>query len=107
MSITINRDDRNAIWGEINLDLTTLWDLEESLGQESLSHQGDAESARTMRGRFERHSRLLDDLGWAKGDGRDEFALTMPAQDLERAVKWHRQRVLDELPGSERVNDDL
>jgi hypothetical protein len=50
---------------------------------------------------------LLDDLGWAKADGREEFALTMPARDLEQAVRWHRHRVLEELPDSEHVDDDL
>jgi len=101
LSITINREDRNAIWGEIRLDLTVLSDFEESLDK------GDVEYARGMRGRFERHSRLLDDLGWAKADRRDEFALTMPPQDLEQAVRWHRHRVLEDLPGSEHVDDDL
>ena len=101
MSITINREDRNAIWGEIRLDLTALNDVEESLDQ------GDVECARSMRGRFERHSRLLDDLGWAKADSREEFPLTMPVQQLEQAVRWHRHRVLEELPESEHVDDDL
>ena len=101
MSITINREDRNAIWGEIRLDLTALSDVEESLDQ------GDVECARSMRSRFERHSRLLDDLGWAKADSREEFPLTMPVQQLEQAVRWHRHRVLEELPESKHVDDDL
>jgi len=41
--------------------------------------------------------RLLDDLGWEEWDGRDVYELTMPDEQLERVVAYHRQRVIGSL----------
>lgn len=87
MAITINQDQRDALWSDIQLDLSGgLDDLRTCI------KWGNVEQAREFRHRLERHFRMLDDLGWARADVRDEFTLTMPPAELEEAIRWHHVR---------------
>jgi hypothetical protein len=98
MAITINQEQRDAIWADIQLDHTALSDLAGCL------RRGQADYAQELRQRFEWHWRLLDDLGWARADVRDEFSLTMPTTELVQAIRWHRDRAAEALRG---CRDDL
>jgi hypothetical protein len=80
VAITISRQQRDAIYQEIMLDLTGVGDIFHAL------NGGDYEKAREYRRRFEDDMRLLDDLGWEPGQEADEFELTMPRGDLARAL---------------------
>jgi hypothetical protein len=101
MAITITQHQRDTLWRDIQLDHTALSDVEKCLVL------GDAEGAQELRAQFERHWRLLDDLGWAFADVRDEFTLTMAAPELEKAIRWHRDRVVEALPDSEDADEEL
>jgi hypothetical protein len=101
MTITINREQRDALWGDIELDHSGLGDLATCLSR------GEAADAQEMRRRFDKHWRLLDDLGWTRGDPRREFTLTMPPGEIAEAMQWHRERVIEALPDSEDPDQDL
>ena len=70
-TITINRQQRDAIYGELMVDLSSLGDLYLFL------HDRDYNKAREYRRRHEQNLRLLDDLGWEVEPDRDEFEITM------------------------------
>jgi hypothetical protein len=91
MAITINQQERDAIWADIQLNHTGLDDLNMAF------IHGDRADFREMRERFKVDWRLLDDLGWARADMRDEFTLTMPAPQLEQTIRWHRDRATGSL----------
>ena len=77
MAITINREQRDAMYQEVALDLNGLTDLWTEF------NDGNYERAKELRQRFFFDLRLLDDLGWEPDQGdRGEFELTMDALDL-------------------------
>jgi hypothetical protein len=78
MAITINREERDATYQEVTLDLDGLTDLWTEFDA------GNYERAKELRQRFVFDMRLLDDLGWEPHpeEGRDEFELTMDGLDL-------------------------
>lgn len=81
MAIKLSREQRDAIYAEIMLDLSGTGDIQIELDN------GDYEAARRHRRRFEDDMRLLDDIGWEpKADG-EEFELSMPADQLARALR--------------------
>lgn len=81
MAIRITREHRDAIYGEVMVDLSSLGDLYLFLQEQ------DYDKAREYRRRHEQNLRLLDDLGWEAepelepGSG-DEFEITMPTDEL-------------------------
>ncbi len=81
MAITISRDQRDAIYQEIMLDLTGVGDIFHALNSD------DFAKARQYRRRFEEDMRLLDDLGWEPEREAEEFELTMPGPDLAGALR--------------------
>ncbi len=81
MAITINREQRDAVYQEIMLDLSGVGDIFHALNGD------DYEKAREYRRRFEDDMRLLDDLGWEPERDAYEFELTMPRADLARALR--------------------
>jgi chromosome condensin MukBEF ATPase and DNA-binding subunit MukB len=85
MAITINREQRDAIYQEILTDLNGVGDIWIAL------HSEDYETARRFRRRFEDDMRLLDDLGWEETQERDQFELTMPGADLGRVIGHFNQ----------------
>ena len=82
MAITINREQRDAIYFEVALDLDGIGDLAIAMSK------ADYATARRYRQRFEDDMRLLDDLGWEREQNRDEFDLTMSTPDLARVIGY-------------------
>lgn len=81
MAIRIDREQRDAIYSEIMVDLSGTGDICIGLGR------GDYDSARRHRRRFEDDMRLLDDIGWEPDPDRDEFELTVSPGQLARALR--------------------
>jgi hypothetical protein len=82
MGITIGREQRDAIYQEVALDLNGLTDLWTEFDG------GNHERARELRDRFVLDMRLLDDLGWEPEQEADEFELTMDGVDLAAVVSY-------------------
>ena len=80
MAITINRQQRDAIYEEVVLDLNGLTDLWTEFDD------GNFDRARELRDRFVLDMRLLDDLGWEPEPDAGNFALTMDGVDLAGVV---------------------
>jgi hypothetical protein len=78
MAITIDRDQRDAIYGQVRNDLSGVDDISRLLDG------GDIDAALRHRRWFEDDMRLLDDLGWEPEPAGERFELTMPAVDLAR-----------------------
>jgi hypothetical protein len=81
VAITINREQRNAIYEEILTELTGSGDIWAEL------QAGGYEAARRTRDRLSDDMRLLDDLGWEPEPDRETFELTMDPPDLARALR--------------------
>jgi hypothetical protein len=81
MAIQLTREQRDAIYEEVVVDLSGLTDL-----WTEFDAKQNYERAQELRQRFERDMRLLDDLGWDPEPDRDEFALTMDAAELAGAI---------------------
>ncbi|MEX1141396.1 MAG: hypothetical protein WD993_05110 [Thermoleophilaceae bacterium] len=83
MAIRIDREQRDAIYSEIMVDLSGTGDICIELDR------GDHQAARRHRRRFEDDMRLLDDRGWEPDSDpdRDEFELSMPPGQLARALR--------------------
>ncbi|MEX1141924.1 MAG: hypothetical protein WD399_04965 [Thermoleophilaceae bacterium] len=80
MAITINRQQRDATYQEVVLDLngpTDLW---------TEFDDGNFDRARELRDRFVLDMRLLDDLGWEPEVEGEAFELTMAGVDLAAVV---------------------
>jgi hypothetical protein len=80
-TIKLNREQRDAIYGELALDLSGTGDIRISVDGE------DYDAARRLRRRYEDDMRLLDDLGWEPEQDRDEFEITMDHDDLARVLR--------------------
>ena len=80
MAITIKRDQRDAMYQEVVLDLNGLTDLWTEFDA------GNYDRAKELRQRFMFDMRLLDDLGWEPEQEADEFTLTMDGVDLAWVV---------------------
>jgi hypothetical protein len=80
MAITINRDQRDAMYQQVVLDLNGLTDLWTEFSD------GNYDRAKELRQRFVFDMRLLDDLGWEPEQDRDEFDLTVDGVDLAWVV---------------------
>jgi hypothetical protein len=78
MAITIERDQRDAIYSQIRNDLSGVDDISRLLDG------GDIEAALRHRRWFEDDMCLLDDLGWEPDPADQQFELTMPTADLAR-----------------------
>ena len=82
MGITIGREQRDAIYQEVALDLTGLTDLWTEF------NRGNFDRARELRTRFELDMRLLDNIGWEPEPEGAEFELTMDGVDLAAVVSY-------------------
>jgi hypothetical protein len=78
VSVTISAVQRNAIYDDVLHDLTGIGDIFICL------EQGDVASAQRMRRAYETDLCLLDDLGWAARDPREDFELTLAPAVLAR-----------------------
>ena len=80
-TIKLNREQRDAIYGELVLDLSGTGDIRVNLDGE------DYDAAQRLRRRYEDDMRLLDDLGWEPDQDRDEFEVTMGHDELARVLR--------------------
>lgn len=80
-TIKLNREQRDAIYGELVLDLSGTGDIRINLDGE------DYDAARRLRRRYEDDMRLLDNLGWESEQDRDEFEITMDHDELARVLQ--------------------
>jgi hypothetical protein len=89
--ITITRAQRQAIYPELVLDLSGVGDIAIELDN------GNYEKAQRFRREFEDNMRLLDDLGWDADPPREHFEITVPAEQLARALSRLHQLAADAL----------
>ena len=87
------REQRDAIYYEITLDLNGLTDLWTEFDA------GNYDRAKDPRQRFEFDMRLLDDLSWEPEQDHDEFVLTMDGVDLAAAISHLITQTGTILPG--------
>lgn len=80
-TIKLNREQRDAIYGELVLDLSGTGDIRINLDGE------DYDAAQRLRRRYEDDMRLLDDLGWEPEQDGDEFQVTMDHDELARVLR--------------------
>lgn len=80
MAITIDREQRDAMYQEVVLDLNGFTDLWTEFDA------GNFDQARELRDRFVLDMRLLDDLGWEPAVEGEAFDLTMDGVDLAAVV---------------------
>jgi hypothetical protein len=80
-AIKLNSAQRDAIYAEAVLALSGTGDIRIELDN------GNFDSARRHRRRFEDVMRLLDDIGWEPDATAEDFELTMPRDQLVRAVR--------------------
>jgi hypothetical protein len=103
MSLTINRTDRDALYGELMTDFTAIGDIYTTLDND------EPLVAKRLRRRFEAELRLLDDLGWEQEPEAERFELTMTATELKPIIErlfWSSVSSLnhaDELIESARI----
>lgn len=90
-TIKLNRQQRDAIYGEVVLDLSGTGDIRVNLDS------GDYEAAREHRRRYEEDMRLLDDLGWEPEQDESEFEITMDYEDLARVLRRLNRSAADTL----------
>jgi hypothetical protein len=81
MAVKINQAQREAIYAEAILALSGTGDIRIELDN------GDFESARQHRRRFEDVMRLLDDIGWEPDVTGEDFELAMPRDQLVRVMR--------------------
>jgi hypothetical protein len=81
VAITIDREQRDAIYEEVLTELTGSGDVWAEM------QSGDYDAARRTRDRLVGDMRLLDDLGWEPEPDRERFELTMDAPDLARTLR--------------------
>ena len=91
MRRTISREQRDALYSELLLDLSGIDDID------MLLSTGRGKAAHEMAGGMREAMRLLDDLGWERIDPRETYELTMPDDDLERLMLRYRERLEADL----------
>ena len=91
MRRAISREQRDALYSELLLDLSGIDDID------MLLSTGRGKAAQEMAGGMREAMRLLDDLGWDRIDPRETYELTMPDDDLERLILRYRERLEADL----------
>jgi len=81
MDVTIDAEQRAALWGDVTLDLTGIDAIYLAI------RDREWEKARALRCRFEADMRLLDDIGWAEHEPGECFAITVPAEELRPVLQ--------------------
>jgi len=95
MSMTINRNERDAIYDGLMTDLTALDDVYTHL------HHDEPADARRLWRRFAVELRLLDDLGWERDPDAAQFELTLPAREMRPIIEriyWSSVSALSDKP---------
>jgi len=81
MNVTIDAEQRAALWEDVTQDLTGIDGVYLAIRDEQW------EKARALRCRFEADMRLLDDIGWAEHEPHQHFDLTIPADELRLTLR--------------------
>lgn len=89
--IALSREQRDAIHADVLNHLSGIGDLFMHV------EQGNYKTAQRLRREFEEDLRLLDDLGWAEDDPAESFELTMPRDQLARAMQRLHDRNAESL----------
>ena len=87
--VTIDRDQRDALWYALRLELSALTDVPLVLGVVEASVPADAQRRREV------IAWLLDDLGWRREDARERFTITLPRQELAAWLRRQRESAAD------------
>jgi hypothetical protein len=89
--IRITREQRDAIYADVLTHLSAIGDVH------LMIEHGKYEEAHRFRREFEEDLRLLDDLGWREEALAEAFELTMPADQLARAMQRFHDRASEAL----------
>jgi hypothetical protein len=81
-AITINRDQRDGLYALIRNHLGAIGDFWIVFEQDR-----DFAKAESLGLEFAADFRLLQDIGWGDREPRERYALTMPAHDLQGALR--------------------
>ena len=95
VTAVIDRHQRYGLYELIRSHLGSVGDLWHALAQES-----DFAKAERLGRELGEDLRLLDDIGWKEDEGRGSFALTMPPDELARALRRLRDEAAALLTGS-------
>jgi hypothetical protein len=87
--ISLDRDQRDALWYALRLELSALADVPLVLGVADASVPADIQRRREV------IAWLLDDLGWRRDDARESFTITLPRQELEAWLRRQRDSAAD------------
>ncbi len=101
---TITKDQRKGIYELVCHHLYSIEDLWIALGRSR-----DHATAERLALEFSEDFRLLDDIGWDAGDGRETFELTIPVHDLTETLKrlhGEAEAVLGESPDERRSREE-
>jgi len=104
VTATIDRHQRDGLYELIRNHLGSVGDLWHALEDEE-----DFARAERLGRQLGEDLRLLDDIGWKDKDDRESFELTMPPQELTRALKrLHDEAaaVLTESPGERESREE-
>jgi hypothetical protein len=93
MSLTITREQRDAIYGAVMTHLTGIGDVRLMLERREFA------SAKRLGRALSEDLRLLEDLGWSESIDRETVMLTVPAQQLARTVGRLQRDAADSLGG--------
>jgi hypothetical protein len=80
-TVVINADQREGLYELVRNHLGSLEDL-----WVALEHTQDFTRAERLGRELAADFRLLEDIGWAPDERREEFALTMPGEELARLL---------------------
>jgi hypothetical protein len=89
--IALSREQRDAIHADVLNHLSGVGDVY------LMIERGELADAQRLRREFEEDMRLLDDLGWAEDDTAESFELTMPRDQLARAMRRLHDRNAEAL----------
>jgi hypothetical protein len=81
MDVTIDAEQRAALWEDVTQDLTGIDAIYLAIQDE------EWEKARALRCRFEQDMRLLDDIGWAEHEPGERFDITIPYDELRLTLQ--------------------
>lgn len=100
MALAINSHERKLLYDAALADLDGIGDMVIEIDS------GRIVEAQVLRQRHEDELRLLDDLGWSPEDERENFELTIPAEQLIRLLGFFYDRSLELLIGQALDNSD-
>jgi hypothetical protein len=99
-TITINREQRDGLYGLVRNHLGSVGDLWDTLERDK-----DFTKAAQLGLEFSEDFELLEDIGWGEDEGRENFELTMPPRDLMEVLRRLHAEATTVLAGAEDEED--